>query len=68
MALASVPVIALAADRPAALAGLGAAAVAIAPARVVRSGATGRDLIAVLGATGRVQVLFGVLLGAGLLV
>jgi len=36
------------------------------PWRVVRSGATGRDLIAVLGDTGRLQAVYGVLLTVGL--
>ncbi|MFC7407014.1 1,4-dihydroxy-2-naphthoate polyprenyltransferase [Georgenia alba] len=35
-------------------------------ARVVLSGAVGRDLVAVLGGTGRVGLLYGLLLGAGL--
>jgi 1,4-dihydroxy-2-naphthoate octaprenyltransferase len=34
--------------------------VAIEPVRRVRAGAAGRDLIAVLGATARVQLVFGV--------
>lgn len=66
MALGAVPVIAVAAGRPWVLVGLGAAAAAVAPVRTVRSGATGRDLVPVLGATGRVQVLFGVLVAVGL--
>jgi 1,4-dihydroxy-2-naphthoate octaprenyltransferase len=66
MALAAVPVVALVAGRPWVLVGLGAAAAAVAPVRIVRSGATGRDLVPVLGATGRVQVLFGVLVAVGL--
>ena len=32
---------------------------AIAPLKMVRSGAVGRELIAVLGLTGRVQMVFG---------
>jgi 1,4-dihydroxy-2-naphthoate octaprenyltransferase len=33
----------------------------------VRNGARGRDLIAVLGGTGRLQLVFGALLALGLL-
>jgi 1,4-dihydroxy-2-naphthoate octaprenyltransferase len=36
------------------------------PLRAVRGGAKGRDLIPVLGATGRVQLVFGALLAAGI--
>jgi 1,4-dihydroxy-2-naphthoate octaprenyltransferase len=43
-----------------------AAAVAVAPVRRVLSGAGGRDLIAVLGATGKLQLAYGVLLAIGL--
>ncbi len=42
------------------------AVLGIRPARVVASGATGRDLVAVLGGTGAYQLGFGVLLGVGL--
>ena len=52
--------------RPAALVALLAAVPALRPIRLVRSGAAGRDLIAVLGATGQVQLVFGVLLALGL--
>ncbi len=43
-----------------------AAVLAIAPVRRVRGGSTGRDLIAVLGATGRLELGYAVLLGLGL--
>lgn len=52
--------------RPAALLALLAAVPALRPIGLVRSGAAGRDLIAVLGATGQVQLAFGVLLALGL--
>jgi 1,4-dihydroxy-2-naphthoate octaprenyltransferase len=47
-------------ERPLALVILIVLAVAWAPVRAVRAGATGRDLIAVLGGTARVQMAFGV--------
>ena len=40
--------------------------VAVAPIRMVRSGAEGKQLIAVLGATGRTQLAVGVLVAVGL--
>jgi 1,4-dihydroxy-2-naphthoate polyprenyltransferase len=43
-----------------------AAPLAVAPIRAVRRGATGRDLIAVLGATGRLQLAFGLAASIGL--
>jgi 1,4-dihydroxy-2-naphthoate polyprenyltransferase len=49
------------------LLGLLAALVAIAPVRLIRSGARSRDLIAVLGATGKVQLAFGALVTIGLI-
>ncbi len=45
-----------------------ALAAALAPIRIVRSGALGRDLIAVLMKTSTLQIVGGVLLSAGLLV
>jgi 1,4-dihydroxy-2-naphthoate octaprenyltransferase len=36
--------------------------------RTVRGGASGRDLIAVLGATGKAQLIFGLLFSVGLLI
>jgi 1,4-dihydroxy-2-naphthoate octaprenyltransferase len=52
--------------RPPALLALAAVPVAVAPIRAVRGGASGRELIAVLGATGRLQLAWGVLVAAGL--
>jgi 1,4-dihydroxy-2-naphthoate polyprenyltransferase len=45
-----------------------AVAAAVAPVRVVRGGAKGRDLIAALGGTGRLQLVFGILATIGLAV
>jgi 1,4-dihydroxy-2-naphthoate octaprenyltransferase len=42
--------------------------VAAAPVRTVLSGATGRALIPVLGATGRTQLVMGTLLAIGIAV
>lgn len=55
-------------DRAWVLIALGASIVAVAPVRLVLRGATGRDLIAVLGATGKVQLAFGSLVTIGLIV
>jgi 1,4-dihydroxy-2-naphthoate octaprenyltransferase len=52
--------------RPGALLALLALPLAIAPLKAIRSGAVGRDLIAVLQATGKLQLAFGALFGAGL--
>jgi 1,4-dihydroxy-2-naphthoate polyprenyltransferase len=51
-----------------ALLGLLALPAAAPPVRAVRRGATGRGLIAVLGATGRLQLVFGALTTIGLVV
>ena len=60
-------VVAIAAvDRPWAALALIGAVVAVQPVRAVRSGATGRALIPVLGATGRTQLVMGLLLAAGI--
>ena len=59
-------VVPLAVARPAAAVALLAVALAIRPVKLVRGGAAGRDLIAVLGATGKLQLAFGVLLAVGL--
>jgi 1,4-dihydroxy-2-naphthoate octaprenyltransferase len=64
LALVAAAVCAL--DRPASLLALVAVLVAVAPMRRVRAGATGRELIPVLGATGRVQLVYGALLTLGL--
>ena len=46
--------------------GMVAAPAAIGPLRTIRAGASGRALIAVLAATARLQLVFGLLLSAGL--
>jgi 1,4-dihydroxy-2-naphthoate octaprenyltransferase len=53
-------------SRPGALLALLALPVALGPLRRVRAGAVGRDLVAVLQATGRLQLAYGVLLALGL--
>ena len=53
--------------QPLVLLGLVAAAVAAAPVKTVRSGAKGKALIAVLGATGKVQLAVGALVVIGAL-
>jgi 1,4-dihydroxy-2-naphthoate octaprenyltransferase len=58
--------LALAAPHPWALLALLAAPLSVPPARRVMAGATGPELIAVLGETGRLQIAFGVLLAVGL--
>jgi 1,4-dihydroxy-2-naphthoate octaprenyltransferase len=55
-------------DRPWAAIALVGVVFAIPPVRVVRSGATGRELIAVLAATGRTQLVAGTLLAIGIAV
>jgi 1,4-dihydroxy-2-naphthoate octaprenyltransferase len=54
--------------RPAALIGLAAAPLAVQPCRTVLSGADGAALIPVLGATGRVQMAFGLAVTVGLVI
>lgn len=64
--VAGVFVVACGVQRPSAVAGLvGLAFVTPAVCRI-RGGATGRDLIAVLGATGRAQMIFGATFALGL--
>jgi 1,4-dihydroxy-2-naphthoate octaprenyltransferase len=58
--------LALAPAVPAALLALLAAPLAIAPVQRVRAGTSGRDLVAVLAATSRLQLAYGVLLALGL--
>lgn len=58
-------VIAVAVSRPPAAIALLAVPLAVAPCRTVLGGATGLDLIPVLVATGRVQLVAGLLLAAG---
>jgi 1,4-dihydroxy-2-naphthoate polyprenyltransferase len=52
--------------RVGALAALVAVVAAVPPVKIVRSGAKGRDLIAALATTGRLQLVFGVLYAIGL--
>jgi 1,4-dihydroxy-2-naphthoate octaprenyltransferase len=52
--------------RPWSIVAVVAGAVAVGPSRRVLAGASGRDLIPVLGATGRVQLVYGALLAVGL--
>jgi 1,4-dihydroxy-2-naphthoate octaprenyltransferase len=67
MVLAGVLVISVAGSwRWPALLGLGATATAVPAIRLVRGGASGRELIAVLGATGRTQLVFGALFALGI--
>jgi 1,4-dihydroxy-2-naphthoate octaprenyltransferase len=61
-------VVAVAIQKPAAILGLLGIASAGGAVRAVRSGASGRDLIAVLGATGKAQMIFGLLFSVGLLI
>ena len=65
-AVAMIPVVAGLGERPAAVAALAAVPLARQPVLAVLGGARGPGLIPVLGATGRVQLVFGVLLAAGL--
>jgi 1,4-dihydroxy-2-naphthoate polyprenyltransferase len=58
--------VAVAVSRPWALLGVVAVVLAAPPARAVAGGASGRDLIAVLGGTGRYQLAFGALLALGI--
>ena len=51
---------------PTALLALLAAPLALGPVETVRAGTLGRDLVPVLAATGRLQLVFGVLLAVGL--
>jgi len=67
-ALSAVFVIVVAIQKPAAILGLLGIASARGAVRAVRGGASGRDLIAVLGATGRAQLIFGLLFSLGLLI
>jgi 1,4-dihydroxy-2-naphthoate polyprenyltransferase len=53
-------------QRPPALIGLVGLLAAWPPVRTIRRGATGRELIAVLGGTGRVQLVVGLLTALGL--
>ncbi|HUS61182.1 MAG TPA: 1,4-dihydroxy-2-naphthoate polyprenyltransferase, partial [Acidimicrobiales bacterium] len=66
IAFAFASVLYLAVGRLGALAGLLALPLAVAPVRAVVRGDRGPSLIAVLGATGRLQLVFGLLLAAGI--
>ena len=68
VAAAFVLVLPIALARPVAAVALVAGVLAVDPARRVRSGASGIDLIPVLVTTGAVQLSFGVLLAAGLVI
>lgn len=59
-------VLAMAAPRPWVLLALPAAALSVPPTQRVLGGAEGRELIAVLGETGRLQIVFGLLFTIGL--
>jgi 1,4-dihydroxy-2-naphthoate octaprenyltransferase len=59
-------VLAIAVSRPWALIALLAAPLAVPPVRRVVRGAGGRDLVPVLQDTGRLQLVFGVLLAIGI--
>ncbi|MFT6290550.1 MAG: 1,4-dihydroxy-2-naphthoate octaprenyltransferase [Ilumatobacter sp.] len=63
---AFVLVVVAAFDRPWVLIGLIAVPLAIAPSRTVLRGATGMDLVGVLGATGKLQLAFGLAATVGL--
>ena len=54
--------------RPWALLGLAALVLAVRPVRAVLGGAQGRDLLGVLGGTGRLQLAVGALLALGILI
>ncbi len=60
-------IVGVAVVRPWALLALGALALGVRPARAVLGGAEGRDLLAVLGRTGQLQLAVGVLLALGIL-
>lgn len=66
-AFATIALLAAVLGRPATLIGLLAFPLAIPPLKAVRNGALGRDLIAVLGATGKLQLAVGVLTTFGIL-
>jgi 1,4-dihydroxy-2-naphthoate polyprenyltransferase len=66
VALSGLAVVAAAVSRPAALLGLVALPLAVAPVRAVLRGASGPALIGVLGATGRLQLAYGVAFAVGL--
>jgi 1,4-dihydroxy-2-naphthoate octaprenyltransferase len=65
---AALATLAVAALRPWALVAFLAAAAAVRPVRIVRSGATGRALVPVLIDTGRLELTFGILFAASVAV
>ena len=65
VAVAALVVVGIALTRPAALLALLSLAVAWKPVRVVLAGATGRDLVGVLAATGLFEIVYAALLAAG---
>jgi len=65
---AALAAVVIAGWHPGAFAAIVAVLVAREPLRSVRAGATGTDLIPVLGATGRVQLVYGLALTVGLIV
>jgi 1,4-dihydroxy-2-naphthoate octaprenyltransferase len=67
MAGAGLGVIAVGVVRPLALLGLGGLLLAVPACRTVLGGAAGRDLLPVLGRTGKVQMAVGALLALGIL-
>jgi 1,4-dihydroxy-2-naphthoate octaprenyltransferase len=67
IALALLVPVALAPAVPTALLALLAAPLALGPIGAVRRGVAGRDLVPVLAATGRLQLVYGALLAVGLL-
>jgi len=64
--LAAVTVLVLAVDRPPAVLGLAGLLVAVPAIKSVLGGAAGADLIPVLGQTGRVQLVCGLLTAVGI--
>ncbi len=64
--IVGVTIAATAISRPPALLGLLGLAAAVGPISIVRGGAKGMDLIPVLGGTGRVQMITGLLFAIGL--
>ena len=67
LGLVAVGILLCSVQRPPALVGLVGLPAARSPLRSVRGGSKGRDLIPVLGMTGKVQLFTGLLLAAGLL-
>jgi 1,4-dihydroxy-2-naphthoate octaprenyltransferase len=68
LAFAFASLLYVSADQLGALLALLAIPLAVKPIRLVAGGASGRELIAVLAATARLQLVFGLLLTAGLVI